>query len=354
MTRRGLLKGTLALASIGAAGLTHAGVIVAGLGEGGEPMVYTYNAASPGVPLNSFLAYTASFQGGVRVAAGDVNGDGPIDMVTGAGPGGGPHVSAFSGAGGSTLSSFFAYNAAFSGGVYVAAGDLDHDGHADFITGPGSGGGPQVRVFSGNTGSPMMSFYAFDPGFTGGVRVAAGDVNHDGTPDIVAGAGPGGAPHVKVFSGADGSLLRDFFAYSPSFTGGVFVASGDVNGDGWYDLITAPDTGGSSNVKVFSGADGSLLMSFLAFGPSFTGGVRLASADVDGDGRADIIAGAGPGALPEVRVFSGANGSLMSDFLVGDPDFTGGVYVAAAVPSSGPIVLLLAAMGLTVQRRRRS
>src|SRR5262249_58835834 len=56
--------------------------------------------------------------------------------------------------------------------------------------------------------------------FGGGVRVAAADVNGDGFMDIVTGAGPGGGPHVKVYSGKDGSLLRSFYAYEPTFAGG--------------------------------------------------------------------------------------------------------------------------------------
>jgi hypothetical protein len=55
----------------------------------------------------------------VRVAAGDVNGDGRADIITGAGPGGGPHVRVFDGATLAELDSFFAYNPLFGGGVFV-------------------------------------------------------------------------------------------------------------------------------------------------------------------------------------------------------------------------------------------
>src|SRR5439155_20991422 len=167
----------------------------------------------------------ATFTGGVRVARGDVPGDGVPDLIVAAGPGGGPHVKVYDGATGTQTASFFAYNGAFRGGVYVAAGDVNGDGFADIITGAGPGGGPHVRVFSGKDGTLLREFFAYGANFTGGVTVAAGDVNGDGKADIITGAGPGGGPHVKVFSGADGSVLSSFYAFAPTFTGGVFVAA---------------------------------------------------------------------------------------------------------------------------------
>jgi hypothetical protein len=70
---------------------------------------------------------------------------------------------------------------------------------------------------------------AYDPRFTGGVHVASGDVDGDGLPDIITGAGAGGGPHVQVFSGVDNHVIRSFMAYDPRFTGGVFVATSRSN-----------------------------------------------------------------------------------------------------------------------------
>src|SRR4051812_9619522 len=79
--------------------------------------------------------------------------------------------------------------------------------------GADAGGGPNVKVFN-RDGTLRFNFLAFDPGFVGGVRVAQGDVNGDGTADIFVGAGPGGAPHVKVFDGKNpANLLASFFAF---------------------------------------------------------------------------------------------------------------------------------------------
>ena len=117
----------------------------------------------------SLLRVRSGVRGGVSVAAGDVTGDGVADIITGAGAGGGPHVRVFSLAGGvvTEVASFFAYDPAFAGGVSVAAGDVTGDGVAEIITGAGPGGGPHVRAFSlaGGVVTEVASFFAYDPAF---------------------------------------------------------------------------------------------------------------------------------------------------------------------------------------------
>src|SRR5206468_1370879 len=147
-------------------------------------------------------------------------------VVVAADAGAGPHVKVFSGANGSLLASFFAYDASFTGGVRVATADFDRDGIAEIITASGMGSAQDVRVFNG-AGNPFISvslpsfvnsFSAYGPGFAGGVFVAAGDVTGDGVPDIITGAGAGaGGPHVKAFSGVNGPMVDRFFAYEPGF-----------------------------------------------------------------------------------------------------------------------------------------
>src|SRR5207248_499641 len=118
-----------------------------------------------------------------------------------------------------------AYAHAFTGGVFVAAADVNNDGFADIITGAGAGAGPDVSVFDGRTGTRIHEFFAQAPNFTGGVPVAAGDVNGDGFADVIAGAAAGGAPAVLIYNGNTTAkqlpLLSSFLAYSRTFTGGV-------------------------------------------------------------------------------------------------------------------------------------
>ena len=205
--------------------------------------------------VSSFYAYDPAFTGGVNVAAGDVTGDGVADVITGAGAGGGPYVRIFSLAGGAPteVANFFAYDPAFPGGVSVAAGDVTGDGVAEIITGAGPGGGPHVRAFSlaGNVVTEVASFFAYDPAFLGGVHVAAADLTGDGVAEIITGAGPGGGPHVRALSFTRGlTELGGFFAYDPAFVGGVVVASQDVTGDGVAEIITGAGPGGGPHVRV--------------------------------------------------------------------------------------------------------
>lgn len=155
----------------------------------------------------------------------------PRIVVSGAGAGGGPHVRVFDAATGAVKFEFFAYGLDFTGGVRVAACDVNGDGVPDIVTGAGPGGGPHVKVFDGVTGTqlsgPIGSFFAFNPAFIGGVHVACSDLNGDGKADVIVGAGAGGGPHVRAFDAVTGleipGPLGSFFAYPAGFQGGVFV-----------------------------------------------------------------------------------------------------------------------------------
>jgi hypothetical protein len=267
------------------------------------------------------------FVGAVSTAVADVNGDGVADVIVGAGAGGSPHVKVFDGVTGAELRSFFAYDPGFRGGVSVAVGDVNGDGVADIVTGTGAGGGPHVKAFDGNTGMTLRSFFAYDPGFTGGLNLAVGDVNGDGVADIVTGTRAGGGPHVKAFDGITGATLQSFMAYDPGFTGGVSVAAGDVNGDGLADIVVGAGAGGGPNVRAFDGATGKLTRNFFAYDPAFTGGVSVATSDSNGDGVADIVTGTGPGGGPHVKVFDGMTTNQLGSFFAFDPFSLSGVNV---------------------------
>ncbi|HVT77168.1 MAG TPA: S8 family serine peptidase [Acidimicrobiales bacterium] len=254
--------------------------IVTAAGPGGGPHVRVWSAAMNPLPVG-FYAYGAEFHGGVDVAVGDVlpNSDGN-EIVTGAGPGGGPHVRTFLASGtpapGQAGSGFYAYGPYFTGGVSVAVGDVRPDVPGDeIVTGALSHGGPHVRVFSAD-GTPLDNggFMAFDPAFTGGVSVAVGDFD-GGSPglEIAVAAGPGGGPHVRLFR-ADGSPLG----------GGVRVGSVQLDG-GLSEILTVPRTGGGPHLRAFR-ADGSPIGGgVMAFSTSVTTGLNVAG------GATEVVVG---------------------------------------------------------------
>jgi hypothetical protein len=268
------------------------------------------------------------FSGELRVVSGDFNNDGKVDIIAAAGPGGGPAIAVLDSQTGEVLQSFFAFDQAFTGGVFIAVRDFNGDGILDIIAGAGAGGGPEVRIFNGDGLTIIRSFFAYAQDFTGGVTVASIDFNNDGILDLVTGAGPGGAPHVKVFDGATSSIISQWYAYPVSFTGGVYVAVGDIGNDGNIEVVTGAGTGGTPVVAVWDPYTGALLSQFMAYAEDFTGGVRVGVSDGNFDGILDLVTGAGPGGGPEVKGFSFPTLDLLFSFFSGDPANTQGVFVS--------------------------
>jgi hypothetical protein len=244
---------------------------------------------------------------------------------------------------GNPVRDVFAFEPTFAGGVYVAAADFDRDGFSDTVVSADVGGGPRVRVVSGKDGGTLADFFGIDDtAFRGGARVAAGDVNGDGTPDLVVAAGAGGGPRVAVFDGrtlrpgqAPGKLFNDFFAFDDTVRDGVFVAVGDTDRDGFGDVVVGAGPGGGPRVVVFGGAllpagpAAAAGASFFAGDPAGRGGLPVAARDVDGDGAAEVLTGTAAGSPPRVSVFDVAAGTATpaGDFLALGAAFTGGVFV---------------------------
>jgi hypothetical protein len=317
-------------------------ILVYGTDAGVPGEVRVFSAATQAL-IYDFFPYGSGFKGGVHVAAGDVNGDGAPDIITGPGAGGGPLVNVYNGLNLGLIFSFNAYNPNFLNGVFVAVGDVNGDTHADIITAPDAGGGPLVEAFDGTTGNMLIAFNAYDPAFRGGVHVAAGDVTGAGRAQIITGPGFGGGPLVEVFDGTNGKLLVAFNAYAPAFIGGVFVATADTNGDGIDEIVTGPGIGGGSLVNLFNGATGQILMSFNIYNSLFIGGVRVGSLrDQNGNGATEIVTGGGPGgalmqqtntglaATVPADVFDGAALSLVDQLYPFDTFYFFGYFVAGS------------------------
>lgn len=220
-------------------------------------------------------------------------------------------------------------------GVSVAVGDVNGDGTVDLVTGSGPGTPAHVRVFDGVTGAQLHEIVPFDPGFKGGVNVAVGNVNGDPSVDIIVGQGKGGL--VTVLNGANPSSppLGTITAYAGKVPGGVRVAAGDVNGDFLDDVVTIPGKGVEGRLRAFNAVQLNVpapvpLIDVVAL--PHRKGAFVAVGDVSGDGVLDFVLGNDAGQAPEVRVFSGGGvtplANLFGAVQVFPSRFKGGVRVA--------------------------
>jgi hypothetical protein len=291
--------------------------------DAGAPSRVRVLSPTTGAVLRDFSPFGA-YAGGVRVAVGDLNGDGTDDYVAATARGIAAAI-AYDGATGAPIGGYLPFGL-YPAGAEVAVGDMDGDGFADLVMGLDTGPAV-VAVYSGRTGELIRVFDAF-PGFGGGVRLAAGDVNGDGKADIAVAAGPGGLGVVVVYDGATGAPLSAFFAL-PGYGGEVNVAMGDLTGDGRVEVITTISGTFGTLVEGF-GPGGDLARALLA--PTATrgdgGAARVATADVNGDRIADILLGDPPGAGSNgIRLLDGATGGMLLGGTAFDPLLGPGVYV---------------------------
>lgn len=307
--------------------VTPAGMFLSGVGgftNPAEPFARVYSTTDPGnarnvlIPPGGKITAFPSFAGSVRVAFGDVNGDRVTDIICSQGgePGTGSlgEVVIFDGQealrGKSIELARFQPYANFAGGVFVAAVDLNFDGFDELITSPGAGGNGHIKVFNFNVNSRFTqnnfqlvgSFLAY-PGFGGEVRLTTMKGTGIYERYIVTTTGPGTTDSdVRLFSQTNFmdfqslQLARQFIPI-PGYTGGLSVAAGDVDGDNVDELflgeITASTTAGSKiHIRGILPENAGLRSEFVPYS-GFMGEIRVGAADVDSDGREEVLSGTG-------------------------------------------------------------
>ena len=296
-----------------------------GADSGGGPLVtITFNNTDTlgnGPQYLSFFAYSSSFTGGVRVALGDVNGDGNQDIITAAGPSGAPHIKVFTLINDSStgdwsvnpqpIAQFYAFNLpTFKGGVYIAAGDTNNDGFDDIIVGAGATGGPRVTVYAGaatgvNTTSPLNNFFAYAPKFNGGVVVTAGQRNGNAGEEVIVAPASNAGYNIRSFDvnglGSSPKLVDDFFAFNDfKSRGGLSIAAGNLDqGLGITDLVVGT-TNNQFGVILNNEATGIPVTNVFN---KFSGAIRAGVAR-NSNGQEVAVALAGPGGSPIASIFS--------------------------------------------------
>lgn len=303
-----------------------------GAAPGGRPLVEVLRF--DGTSLGRFEVFESSFRGGVRAAVAELDGNlNTLEVITAPGPGGGPVVRVFqidlTTLVRTELVSFFAFNPDFRGGLHVTAGNVaGPDNRQEIIVAADAGGGPRVRVLSlidrtvFTVPGPIGDFFALDAGFRGGVRVTAGELDgnvFDGD-ELVVAAGTTGGPRVQVFR-SDGVVLADFFTFQPNFRGGVqvFYTTTGIVGRVQIDALALDPSQRNSDLNVASRRE--FTATSLTFGTTGSG-----VAITTGVGVLGIGSFAAPGS-PE---------TAFTEF--GDPGLLTPFPPLAAIPYTGPAI----------------
>ena len=292
------------------------------------------------------------FTGAISLGIGDTNGDGFNDVVSAVQSYGRPIVTVTSGKDGSILKTFDAFDRTSRNGVNLTVADFNLDGFKDIAVAEARGG-DQVKVYSGKNFALLSTFSAFN-GYGGGVSLAAGDIDNKGVPELILGKLAEAAPDVRVIAGearitvrtltpanpnirvmkaatsnagsaVTFSQLSSLTPFDPGYRGGVSVGSGDLNGDGFFDIIAGTATSGG-RVKEFSGKDSkTVLGNFNTFA---TGGIQVAAGYFSSPNHADlVVSGRGNFNGGDVRIYEGTTSTIYRTFQAA-PGNTAGTNIA--------------------------
>ncbi|MEI6528843.1 MAG: S8 family peptidase [Candidatus Falkowbacteria bacterium] len=211
--------------------------------------------------------------------------------------------------------------------VSLATGDVNGDGIEEIIIGAAPGSDPNVMIFN-KDGKLVKKFLAFDKNFRGGINVAVSISSNNDQAEIITAPASRGTAQVRIFNN-QGKLQKQFLAGDKKYIGGLNIAVGDLEGKGENKIVVAYASGQEPQLKIYS-RDGKLIGAWLAYEKKFRGGVKVAVANINGrkdHDRAEIIVSPGKGREPQVKIFNNY-GTLQKQFLAYGKAWQGGVNLA--------------------------
>jgi hypothetical protein len=213
----------------------------------------------------------------------------------------------------------------YQNGVRIALGDVNGDGKPEIVTAPAAGGFTEIRVFDGTSFKQVGAFPPQKDGtWWNGAFVATGDTNGDGRAEIVDGLDSGCCTMIHVLDGQTGTDSAGFWPWGTNNQVGARVAAADLNGDGKAEILAEPL--GTNTVSAFGTGGGNPFRIYQTFGNEAPVGATIATGDVTGDARPELVAAANTSAGIQVKVIDTQTGATLASF------FPYGASIAAATP----------------------
>lgn len=231
---------------------------------------------------NGFFIYEDGYRGGDQILHQDLNGDGQKDLLIVSGN----QILAWRNDG-QPLFSIAPYGFKYSGTLNVAVMDITNDGRAEIMVAPSKDILP-LKYFDVDGNQTREDWYPLGKKYKNGFTIAAEKTGPNGETRLLVGAGPGSEPRVYVFTTAQ-ATVRNFLAFEKTYRGGIHVASGDVDGNGRAEIIVGAGAGKGPVVRTFNEEGKQQGKEFVAYQTTRKNGAIVRMADVDFDGKSDII-----------------------------------------------------------------
>lgn len=289
--------------------------------------VFTLVNTASGAPFVLSDVVTNSHPSGIFVAAKDVNGDGKPDLVV---LNSGNTFTIATNAGNGIFFSNATYNVGNNSGLYAAAiADINGDGKPDIITANASAN--TVTVFTNAGGGILVSNASYAVGLSPYCLLVT-NINGDGQPDIITANQIDGTLTILTNAGGKFSVAQTVLVANP-YSSPYSFAVADINGDGKPDLIAADGTDGM--IEVLTNAGGGIFVSNAVYtaGTPNGGPISVVAGDFNNDGRMDVASGNADGSI---TIFTNAgNGILVKSQSFGVPGYAAYAFSIMAADMDG-------------------
>ncbi|PIY92287.1 MAG: hypothetical protein COY70_04060 [Candidatus Magasanikbacteria bacterium CG_4_10_14_0_8_um_filter_42_12] len=233
---------------------------------------------------NGFFVFEEGYKGGDQIAHIDLNGDGLRDLFVVAGN----KIVAWRHDGQPYINPLYPYTANYTGKLRIMIGDINNDTNMEVYVAPESGYPAPIKVYT-RYGFPLrQDWFPFGETYSGGYTLALAGSSPAETKHLVLGSGTGVEPRVGIYTW-DYQFLNSWLAFEKNFRGGVNVAAGDVDGDGTDEVVVGAGKGKGPLIRVFNENGTQQGTDISAYASIEKIGIDVRVQDVDFDGNADII-----------------------------------------------------------------